>query len=123
MMAVNYKKEFGFTHHNAKKQLDNKFRTNRKEIENAMLWENDVVETVKVIKARMQAIVPIAKKITVIELKVSLNSLLTSIIHMTMNRWFRSKNRLHEMVIYEFLSRYYKSEIAKNNNTQNNHVS
>ena len=42
-----------------------------------------------------------------------LKSLLTSLIHMTMNRWFRTKNRLHEMVIYEFLARYYASEIAK----------
>ena len=41
---------------------------------------------------------------------------LTSMIHMTMNRWFRSKNRLHELVIYDFLSRYYISEIAKNKN-------
>ena len=119
MMAENYKKEFGFTHHNSKKQLDNKFRTYRKNIENAMLWEKDFGETIDVIKARRQAIFPIAEKLISIdksgEFQVPIKSLLTSLIHMTMNRWFRSKNRLHEMVIYDFLARYYTSEIAKNN--------
>lgn len=33
---------------------------------------------------------------------------------MTMNRLFKSKNRLHELVIYNFLFRYYKAEIGKN---------
>ena len=36
-----------------------------------------------------------------------------SIIHMTMNRLFRSKNRLYEMVIYDFLFRYYQSALAR----------
>ena len=47
------------------------------------------------------------------KMQVPLTSLLTSMIHMTMNRWFRTKNRLYEMVICEFLARYYTSEIAK----------
>ena len=117
-MAENHKKEFGFTHHNATKQLNYKYRFFRKEIENVMLWENESTEIVAIIKARRQALFPIAGKITGMEksgeLQVPLKSLLTSLIHMTMNRWFRTKNRLHEMVIYEFLSRYYSSEIARN---------
>ncbi len=32
---------------------------------------------------------------------------------MTMNRIFKSKQRVHEMVIYDFLYRYYSSNIAK----------
>ena len=39
--------------------------------------------------------------------------LMGSYIHMLINRLFKSKQRLHEMVIYDFLFRYYKSEIAK----------
>jgi len=61
-MAESYKKEFGFTRHNVTKQLNDKYRSYRKDIENTMFW--------------------------------------------TMNRWFRTKNQLHEMVIYDFLSRY-----------------
>jgi thiopeptide-type bacteriocin biosynthesis protein len=119
MLAENYKKEFGFTHHYVTKQLNDKYRFYRKDIENAMLWETEISEIVDIIKARRQAIYSIAKTLITLdkyrELQVALNSLLTSIIHMTMNRWFRTKNRLHEMVIYEFLSRYYTSEMAKIN--------
>jgi thiopeptide-type bacteriocin biosynthesis protein len=116
-VAESYKKEFGFTHHHAKKQLDGKHRSFRKEIDNIMLWENESSEIIDVIKARRQAIFPIAKELTAMEkseeLQIPLKSLLTSLIHMIMNRWFRTKNRLHELVIYDFLVRYYTSEIAK----------
>lgn len=118
-LSENYKKEFGFTQHQTTKQLNDKYRLYRKEIENVMLWEREASETLELICARRSAFFPIAKTIISIyqsdELQVSLQVLLTSLIHMTMNRWFRTKNRLHEMVIYEFLSRYYTSEIAKNN--------
>jgi len=39
-------------------------------------------------------------------------SLANSICHMTMNRLFRSKPRLSEMVVYGLMSRYYKSLLA-----------
>jgi thiopeptide-type bacteriocin biosynthesis protein len=110
-MADNSKKEFGFVHHNVTKQLNDKYRTNRKEIENAMTPENEILNV------RRQAMIPFGEKLLEMEkageLQVEMKALLTSLIHMTMNRWFRTKNRLHEMVIYEFLSRYYASEIAK----------
>jgi len=116
-MTENYKKEFGFTHHHAKKQLDGKYRIFRKDIESTMLWKNESSETIDIIKRRSQAIVQIAEKLTIMEksseLQVPLKALLTSFIHMTMNRWFRTKNQLHELVIYDFMSRYYTSEIAK----------
>jgi len=116
-LAESYKKEFGFTHYPPKKQLDGKYRSSRKDVDNAMLWENESSVTIDIIKARRQSIVPIAEKLIAIEksgeLQVSLKELLTSIIHMTMNRWFRTKNRLYELVIYDFLVRYYTSELAK----------
>jgi len=46
-------------------------------------------------------------------LEISIDNLLGSLVHMLMNRLFRSKQRLHEMVIYGFLFRFYRSEIAK----------
>jgi len=118
-VAENYKKEFGFTHHLTKKQLDNKYRSYRKEIEMTMLWENEVSKVIDVVKVRRQEIFTVAEKLIAMEksndLPVLLKNLLPSLIHMNMNRWFRTKNRLHEMVIYDFLSRYYISETAKNN--------
>ena len=47
-------------------------------------------------------------------LAMELNHLMGSYIHMLMNRLFKSNNRMHEMVCYDFLYRYYKSEWAKN---------
>lgn len=46
-------------------------------------------------------------------LEIQLDNFLGSLIHMLMNRLFRSKQRLHEMVIYGFLFRYYRTEIAR----------
>ena len=116
-MSESFKNEFGFTQHSATKQLNDKYRNYRKEIESTMLCENEVSEMINTIKNRRQAISSTAEKIIAMEksgeLEMPLNSLLTSIIHMTMNRWFRSKNRLHELVIYDFLGRYYTSEMAK----------
>lgn len=42
-----------------------------------------------------------------------INRLVISYIHMSLNRLFRTKQRLHELVIYDFLWRYYRSELAK----------
>ena len=46
-------------------------------------------------------------------LHVPLNDLINSYTHMLCNRLFKSKQRLHELVIYDFLHKYYESEIAK----------
>ncbi|MCC8199436.1 MAG: hypothetical protein LIP06_12945 [Tannerellaceae bacterium] len=39
--------------------------------------------------------------------------LISSYIHMMMNRIFRSRNRVHELIIYDFMDRYYKSKVAR----------
>lgn len=49
-------------------------------------------------------------------MEVQLDDLLSSLIHMSMNRVFLNNNRMHEMVIYDFLHRYYRSAIAKDLN-------
>lgn len=42
-----------------------------------------------------------------------LNEIMQSLIHMTMNRIFIAQQRKHEVILYGFLERYYRSEIAK----------
>ena len=49
-------------------------------------------------------------------LMININSLLSSYIHMSMVRLFKSNNRLHEMIVYDFLYRYYKSLQARSIN-------
>ncbi|OPB85872.1 thiopeptide-type bacteriocin biosynthesis protein [Elizabethkingia ursingii] len=41
-------------------------------------------------------------------LKVNFNNLLSSYIHMSINRLFSGNNRMHELISYDFLWRYYK---------------
>lgn len=43
----------------------------------------------------------------------SLEDIIRSLIHMTMNRIFVAQQRKHEVVLYGFLERYYRSEVAK----------
>lgn len=46
-------------------------------------------------------------------MEVVREDLLASMIHMSMNRIFRNNNRLHEMVLYDLLFRYYKECFMK----------
>ncbi len=45
---------------------------------------------------------------------IPIDDYLGSIIHMSLNRVFQTNNRLYEMVLYDFLFRYYKSRLARN---------
>lgn len=45
---------------------------------------------------------------------VTKSDFLRSYIHMTLNRLFNCDNRKHEMVVHEYMYRYYKSAIARN---------
>lgn len=47
------------------------------------------------------------------KLEVSMDSLLASFIHMTINRVFRSQQRLHEMMIYDFLHKKVTTKMAR----------
>ncbi|MDR2057706.1 MAG: hypothetical protein LBP83_05390 [Dysgonamonadaceae bacterium] len=69
------------------------------------------------IKRRSKKLSPVIKQLTYKmrknEPNVQLNNLLISYLHMMLNRLFRSKNRVHELILYDFLHRYYTSEMAK----------
>ena len=47
--------------------------------------------------------------------KEAFHGFIASHIHMMNNRLFRSRQRLHELVLYDFLFRYYKSKRAQQN--------
>jgi lantibiotic biosynthesis protein len=48
------------------------------------------------------------------QLPTALNDIAISYMHMVCNRLFLSKHRMHEMVVYDFLFKYYTKEIYKN---------
>lgn len=45
--------------------------------------------------------------------EILLSNLLNSLVHMHFNRLFRTKQRMHEFVIYNFLDKFYKSQVAR----------
>ena len=115
-VSKSYKSEFGFTEFNSK-QFNSKFRENKKTVESVLNNRFDEKEFVLVsqsIKKRSKQLAPIVEQIKRKAKKNNdVNALLKSYLHMMLNRLFRSKNRLHELILYDFMHRYYTSEIAK----------
>jgi thiopeptide-type bacteriocin biosynthesis protein len=119
-LSESFKQEFNFTTSVYKRQLGDKYRENKRTIEEVLNKRNesDLKAYIEYLEERTEQMKPYIEQLLIKNqeniLPIPLDSLISSIIHMTMNRLFRSKNRLHEMVIYDFLHRYYKSLIARN---------
>lgn len=102
-----------------KVQLDNKFRSLRKDIESVLDEKagNDFILRNLLIYKKKE-MVPIIEKIIQLnnnnQLLVPVNKLLTSYIHMMLNRIFNARQRVCELVIYDLLYKYYKSKLARN---------
>lgn len=113
-----FKQEFGFTEHNAK-QFNTKFREHKKTVENVLkdsITEPDFLSLYIPLRKSSKQVRAVGQEVS-IKLKkqkdITLDLLVGSYIHMTLNRLFRSKNRKHELVIYDFMRRYYASEVAR----------
>lgn len=110
-------------------QLDNKFRTTRKDIEDFLDRskdeQRDLTPIIDLLRWRHTRITPLAKGILDLQkqglLETTLNNLLASYIHMTCNRLFKSRQRTHEMVVYDLLYRYYKSALAREKASKKHH--
>lgn len=119
-LKMNFDKEFGMNKP-LTKQMNDKFRVYRKKIESFMeLDEINAGELLPLIDLLMQnqtIIKSCAERLLEIEkkgnLQVPLPNLIGSYLHMQLNRLFKSKNRLHEMVCYNLLYRYYHSKIGR----------
>lgn len=112
IMSMNFKNEFGFTSSFFTRQLNTKYRNVKGQIYSVLEGEDIGLRVYNVIiNNRQKAILDIVSKFE--HDIIAKNNLLYSLIHMTMNRMFRSQNRLHELVIYDFLFKYYQSKIAR----------
>lgn len=78
---------------------------------------------IDVIKSRSEAVRPFAREIPGLAQKdnLSLGNLIGAYLHMMLNRLFIADARIHEMMVYHIMSRYYQSVIAqaKNVKTEN----
>lgn len=112
-MAESYKKEFGFTQKSFSKQLNDKYRALKGKIPRGLTPPDRYPGLLAERKAGLE---PFAATLLSMEkagtLELPLRNIVTSLIHMTMNRWFPSRNRLYELVIYDFLLRSYRAEKA-----------
>ncbi len=104
-----------------REQVNAKFRSNRSLIEQIMNKKNDEESSlrplIEILNEKNSAMASIAMSLrNVIEKgqgEVPLFDLLGSYIHMLVNRVVATKARLHEMVLYDFLYRYYKGVRAQ----------
>jgi len=112
--------EFGINK-DLNKQMDLKYRKYRYQIENILTLDTkstfEFVEIIDILNSFNKKIKLAVNQILEFNnfnlLTVNLDNLMMSYIHMSMVRLFKSKNRMHEMVIYDFLYRYYKSIKAR----------
>jgi thiopeptide-type bacteriocin biosynthesis protein len=103
-----------------KLQLDAKYRTHKAAIRQALRGGCDVpaqyaalLEPLRTRNGQIEHLASAVRRLDGLnQLNVPLDSLLTNYIHMTLNRIISSSQRLHEMVIYDFLRREYKAESA-----------
>ncbi len=107
-----FKAEFGFNQNNSK-QFNTLYRQYSKDIYNAISLENYYRPYKRILNARSKRLKIVADKIMKVDGNENKDTLLSSYIHMMLNRIFRSKNRIYELVIYDFMYRYYESEIAR----------
>lgn len=100
-----------------KKQLNDKYRKLRNELEDLMQFDKDdereIAPLLELLFKRSEA-----NKLIIDSLKIKFedkkfNNLVFSYIHMMHNRIFNSKQRQNEFIIYELLSRHYKSVLAR----------
>lgn len=108
-----------------RKQLSKKFTKYRVQI-NQFLASNSAQQEgnrdlFELIEERSIKNIPAIKSIMQIgqDLDVSIIDLLPSYIHMHCNRLLKSKQRVHEMVMYDLLYQQYKSNIARRKYDQN----
>lgn len=114
-MQLKFKEEQDIEKENNKK-LDALYRNYRNDITQLLsekkepLFLEGINEILEVKKEETKILNTILSKITQ-EATMESVDLITSIIHMNINRTFRSKQRQYEMLCYDFMNRYYKSRI------------
>jgi len=106
-------KEFGKDQQLAR-QLSGKYRKHR-DLITEILTKTSEDQLLFPLRERSSVSIETVKSILELyeadRMEVKKSRLLSDLIHMLMNRIFQKNNRLHEMVIYDLLFRYYKSQL------------
>jgi len=102
-------------------QLNDKYRDNRKMIDMAMKSSEELPAEwqplIGILKEKSRLLGPVVARIGMLSADEqhgpSVREMLGSYSHMMLNRIITTEARTHELVIYDFLVRYYKSQIAR----------
>ena len=114
-LKENFGKEFGMNK-SLKKQLDQKYRTHKSLIESALKREEVLpLSSLELLRLKSKETTTAIRFIKERTSETRQQELLSSYAHMLMNRMFRSRNRLHEMTMYQLLYRAYKSQYGVEN--------
>jgi thiopeptide-type bacteriocin biosynthesis protein len=104
-------------------QLNDRYREHKQVVEQIMNREyeaqSELYPLIEILYKKSEQCSVLAEKVIQLnengELEVPMNNFIESLIHMMVNRIIKSESRLHEMVIYNFISRFYQSAIVKKN--------
>ncbi|UCS92398.1 lantibiotic dehydratase [Echinicola marina] len=116
-LSDNFGKEFGKNKFTIKK-LNKLYRNIRNDL-NSVLKSNQFDDKeLEIIKLAIdnysnRSLVTIQSMVSISSNRNELTNLLYSFLHMAMNRIFKNSQRKYEMVIYDVLNQFYKSELAK----------
>lgn len=116
-MQLQFKEEHNIGKDNTKK-LDQLYRNHRIEISLFLSKKQEplyLAGLIEIIKTREEETKIIKTILSKIKENCTVNSLdlIASLIHMNINRTFRSKQRQYEMLCYDFMNRYYKTRLAR----------
>lgn len=114
-MDKSYKMEFGFTEFNSK-QFNVMYREHSHELEE-VLWNKKKDENYQtlyeIIKFRSKELKKTALQLMKEDKNREMKTLIISYIHMMLVRLFCSKNRIYELIVYNFMHRLYASHMAR----------
>jgi thiopeptide-type bacteriocin biosynthesis protein len=111
-MQLSFKQEFN-ANKVLKKELDKHYRELSKEVESTLTEiSNDYKPIFEIIELKASKIKDIVPTI-ITNQEVPLFSYLNSQIHMMINRQYTSRQREYELIIYDHLHRFYKTELYK----------
>lgn len=117
ILQENFMKEFGFDK-DSRKHLGAKFRKHKNEVENTL--NNELHhEFSKILEKKSEDIELIVAQLLSLQkenkLELELSNLLSSYIHMLVNRMMRTNQRKYELVLYDFMQMFYTSKLARKN--------
>lgn len=104
-----YRKEFNVTNIESIRQIDKKYRKNREMVETVI----SSIDNLKVADAMRVRHDEIKSMLMSKNIRQGLCVNLSDYIHMSFNRLFTNENRKYEMVLYDFVSRYYFSILTR----------